>query len=297
MSAIALFWGINWPTMKIALAGVPPWSFRTVCLSAGGLGLLAIARLSGASLKIPRDRWGWLALASLTNITGWHLGTAFGLLTIGGGRAAILAFTMPLWATLIAMVALGDRPTFRRWLGLAAGMAGMAVLLLPETTRLGGAPVGALLVLLAAMSWATGTVIVKAVDWRTTLPTLLGWQQLLGGIPIALGWLVFEHGWFDFADVPRASVIATVYCALIPMVFCYWAYFRVVTLLPASVATLGTLATPVVGVFSSAWVLGERIGPAEILALVLVVLALGLVLLPSRRSHGIRPGARSAMRA
>ena len=64
-----------------------------------------------------------------------------------------------------------------------------------------------------------------------------------------------------------------------PMSFCQWAYFKVVGLLPASVAAIGTLAIPVIGVYSSHLVLGEAVGVSELLALLLVLSALVLVLL------------------
>jgi drug/metabolite transporter (DMT)-like permease len=67
------------------------------------------------------------------------------------------------------------------------------------------------------------------------------------------------------------------------MVFCHWAWFRALEILPASVASIGTLAVPVVGVASSALLIGETLGLAEIAAMVCVVLALALALLgPSR---------------
>ena len=74
-----------------------------------------------------------------------------------------------------------------------------------------------------------------------------------------------------------------VYLFLFPMSFCQWAYFKTVGLLPASVAAIGTLMVPVIGVFSSNLILGEAVGMSELLALVLVVSSLALVLLlPAR---------------
>lgn len=288
LAGITVFWGVNWPLMKLALYDVPPWAFRVLCLAVGGAGLLLVARLNGDTLRVPRDRWRAHLAASLFNITGWHLGTAFALLSIGGGRASILAFTMPLWATLIGTV-LGDRPVGRAWLGLALGMAGMACLVAPEIGRIGGHPLGTALMIGAALSWAIGTVIVKRVAWRTPLTTLLGWQQLVGGLPVVVGWIVFEGAWFEPRAVGLPAALATLYAAVVPMVFCYWAYFRVVELLPTSVATLGTLAIPIVGVLSSALLLGERVGAPEIAALGLVVAALALIAAPRSAPAGPAP--------
>jgi drug/metabolite transporter (DMT)-like permease len=62
------------------------------------------------------------------------------------------------------------------------------------------------------------------------------------------------------------------------MIFCHWAWFRVVAIYPAVVAAIGTLAIPVIGIISSALITGDIIGWDEILSLALVVLALFLVL-------------------
>ena len=62
------------------------------------------------------------------------------------------------------------------------------------------------------------------------------------------------------------------------MIFCHWAWFRLVAILPAAVAAIGTLGIPIVGLFASAVVLGEPVGSAELLALLLVVGGLAILL-------------------
>ncbi len=59
--------------MKIALGEILPWTFRTFCLFLGGLGVLALARVSGSTLAIPIAELRPLILVALLNITGWHL--------------------------------------------------------------------------------------------------------------------------------------------------------------------------------------------------------------------------------
>jgi drug/metabolite transporter (DMT)-like permease len=70
-----------------------------------------------------------------------------------------------------------------------------------------------------------------------------------------------------------------VYIIFLPICYCQWAWIKVVELFPATIASIGTLLIPVLGVFSSALVLGERIGLQEILALVLVLIALMISLI------------------
>ena len=120
---LILFWGLNFPAMKVILSHMDAWTFRTLCLIIGGLGLLAICRANGMCLAVPRSDRGNLMLTALFFITGWHLFSAFGIGLMQAGRAMILGYTMPLWASLLGVVdsgreALrpqGARPGFWAW--------------------------------------------------------------------------------------------------------------------------------------------------------------------------------------
>ncbi len=275
--SITLFWGVNWPAMKLSVNEVPVWAFRTICLLVGGIGLLSICRAFGFSLRVPRAEWRPLLVAAFGNITCWHIFSALGVQHMAPGRASILAFTMPLWAAVIAALWTRVRLTGLTAAALAIGAAGLAVLVVPDWANIVSRPAGPVFMILAAISWAAGTVALKR--YRFTIPTasLAGWQMLLGGIPIFIGAALFDRG-FDPATVSMTGWIAVAYAAIIPMIYCHWAWFRVVSLYPASVAAIGTLAIPVVGVISSAWFIGEEIGWSEIAALALVLAALTLVL-------------------
>ena len=102
------------------------------------------------------------------------------------GRSAILAYTMPIWATMIAAVLLHEPLSRRKLLGLALGISGMAVLIGEQISAVRAAPFGALMILAAAIVWALGTVLLR--KWQPAIPqnTLSGWMMLLGWIPIAL---------------------------------------------------------------------------------------------------------------
>ena len=106
---VTIFWGVAWPVMKVALNEIPPWTFRTISLVCGGAGIMLLAKTKGLSVAVPRDQLIPLMVVSLFNITGWHLGSAYGISLMMAGRAAILGFTMPLWATIIGYFVLGEK--------------------------------------------------------------------------------------------------------------------------------------------------------------------------------------------
>jgi drug/metabolite transporter (DMT)-like permease len=283
LAAITLLWGVNWPIMKLAVTELPVLTFRTICLAGAGAGFVVICRCTGQSFRIPRGELKPLLVVSLCNITLWHVCSAAGLAHLAASRAAIIAFTMPLWATLLAMPVLGERLTWNAAAGLAVGLAGMGALLLPAVDSLLSDPLGPLFMIAAALSWATGTVAVKRYRFTMPVAVLTGWQLLLGGIPVALGAVLFDRD-VDLLLVSHGAWLATAYAVLVATIFCHWAWFKLVRGFPAVAISVGTLAIPVVGVLASAVGLGESVGLDVIVALGLVLSALFLVLiLPALR--------------
>jgi drug/metabolite transporter (DMT)-like permease len=294
--ALTVLWGGNWPAMKLAVREIDPWAFRTVCLLVGGGGLLTLVRAGGHSLRVPPAERGPLALVALFNITGWHLCSAYGLTLIPAGRGAIIAYTMPLWTVLFGRLLIGERITRTRLAALGLGLAGLAVLVAPAAGALGGAPAGTLLVLGAAASWAIGTVLTKARWWTIPTGVLTGWQLVVGAIPIALGAGARLAAAGSGAVLPSpppsvAALLGTGYSTVVGVIFCHWAWFRIVAILPAAVAALGTMGVPIVGLFAGALLLGEPVGARECLALVLVVAALGIPVgqLAGRNAESLPP--------
>jgi len=278
LGSLTLFWGLNWPTMKIVLDEMPVWTFRSLCLIAGGGALLIIARLGGRSLRVPTNEIWPLVVCALFNIVGWHLFSGYGVSLIESGRAAIIAFTMPVWAAVLGWFVLGERLTGTGLIGLALGVLGLAVLMGLDLAHLGAAPMGALFMLGAAMSWAAGTVLMKRHKWSIPVGVLAGWQLMIGAVPVTIGAVLIDPLTNPLA-LSGPAIAAMVYVLVLPMVFCHWAWFSVVRLFPAAIAAAGTLAIPVVGVLSGAIMLGEPLGWREISALVLVCAALVFVLL------------------
>ncbi len=278
LGALSIFWGISWPIMKTALGEIRPWTFRSLCVVLGGLGVLAMARAGRLRSNIPRVEFLPLLIVAFFNTTCWHLGSAYGLIHLKAGRAVIIAFTMPLWASLLGVIVLKERLTISRLVGLGLGMAALAILIGPDLQALGVAPMGVAFMLWAAMSWALGTVLLKRFRWTIPTLSLSGWQLLLGGIPLLLGALVLEPV-SALSLVSWRAALATAYMIVIPVILCGWAWFKVVELFPAGIAAIGTLAIPVVGVFSSAVALGETVGLQEVAALVLMTMAISIVMI------------------
>jgi drug/metabolite transporter (DMT)-like permease len=285
LASLTLAWGFNWTAMKVALSEVPPWTFRSLCLGLGAAVLFSALRAGGQRLTLPTGQWRGLWLLALLNITSWNMLVAFGVGMIPSGRAAILAYTMPVWAVPLSVWLLGERITGAKLFGLALGLGGLALLLGESFVSLGAAPLGSLLVLGAALSWALGTVMQKRFPVSLPAGPYTAWIMLLGGVPIFIGALLFE----DFRDLGRVSLapaLGTAYNVFIAFAFAHWAWIKIATSVPVSVFSISMLLIPVVGVVSGMLFLGERPTWAEYGALVLVLGALVTVMRPRRAAPG-----------
>jgi len=281
LGALTLAWGLNWAAMKVALAEVPPWLFRSMCLGLGSAVLFLVLRLGGQKIPWPRGQWRRLWTLAILNITGWNILVAYGLTMIPSGRASILAYTMPALAIPLSVWLLGERLTVAKAIGLALGLGGLALLLGEAYVAIGAAPLGSLLVLGAAVSWAFGAVLQKKYPVAMAPGPYTAWIMLLGGVPIYIGAALLEDP-RALATVSAGAWLGTAYNVLIAFAFAHWAWIKLATSVSVTVFSLSILVIPAVAVLGGIVLLGERPTAAEITALVLVLGSLATVVAPAR---------------
>jgi drug/metabolite transporter (DMT)-like permease len=277
---LTLIWGCNWPVLKMGVTELAPLTFRGLTLPLAALGMLGVARLCGDSVRVPPGWWlRVIALAAL-NIAVWNGFVLFGVQQMPAGRSAILAYTMPVWATGIGALVLHERLSSRKLIGLVLGTLGMALLLGEDIAVIRRAPLGAAMILIASIGWACGTVLLR--KWKPPMAqnALSGWMMLLGWLPLGLLAPLLDpqplgHTLEQLS--PRAW-FALAYNVLLAGTLAHWAWFTLARTLPVSVSSLASLPVPVVGVFAGILLLDERPGTQEWAALMLVVLALFVVL-------------------
>lgn len=283
VAVLGLTWGCNWPVLKLGVTELAPLTFRATTLPFAAVALLAIAKLSGESVAIPRAWWLRIALLALFNITGWNVFAVFGVQHLPAGRSSIIAYTLPIWSVLFSLWLLHEPLSGRKIVGLVAGIAGLAVLLGFEAINVQRAPIGTLLMLGAAMSWGFGTVLLRR--WAPPLPhsALTGWMMLLGWIPVGLSAPVVDRDWSSaLATMSGVAWFAVLYNIFMSGAIANWVWFRMARGLPVAVSSLSSLPVPVIGVLSGMLFLGERPGASEFVALALVLVSVASVMWPER---------------
>lgn len=280
---LTFFWGINWPIMKLALADFQVMDFRAINVSASAFGFLIIAIVKKRNLMPTKRDWIGLVPAALLNITAWNALILWGVSQMASGRAAILGYTMPIWATLITVVVVRERLSHRQIFGLAAGMGAMLLLLVQDYRLIGQNPLGTASCIAAAFCWGAGTVIVRHYRFSLATSAMTAWLQGLGVLPIlVIAYLTAETDW---QNIGWASWTALAYNCTIAGVFCYYAWYRIAGQVPIVVSTVSTLMIPVLGVITGMVLLDEQPGPYEFSALVLVVFAVFFVVIPKRKAQ------------
>lgn len=272
----AIGWGLNWPIIKLLLRDWPPLFSRGTAGLFAAAALFAYAAGKRDRLAAPSGAWPKLIGLSFTNVFAFMGFSVIALKWLTPGEGALLVYTMPLWATLLAWPLRGVRPGARAILALAFCLAGTLVLFSESVTTLSGDKLpGILLSLAAAVLFALGTV---AAEEALPMPPVVStaWQVLLGSAPMVA--LSFA---FETPDPTRLTMIgfaAWAYMATIPMGLCYLAWFSAMRPLSPTVASTGSLLVPVVGVLASAPILGVALTVQDFVALALTLTGVALVI-------------------
>ena len=259
-------WGFNWPVTKYLLSELPPLTMRgtTGVIGAGLLAGLAI--LSGQSLRVPREIWPRLVLAAFFNVGCWMTLMGLALLWLPASEAALIAYTMPVWASVLAWPILGERPNLLRVISLVMAFAGLSAImggngLAASMEKLPGI----IMALGGAFGFAVGTVLAKKLPLNLPPLSAAAWQIGIGSLPVAIVGLFVEKA--DVAALSNLGWILIVYSTVIQFCVAYVSWFAALARLPASVAAIGTMAVPVIGVIASAVALHEPLGVGQITAL------------------------------
>ena len=268
-------WGFNWPVTKYLLGELPPLTLRGVTGMIGALLLAVFAVICRQSLKIPRDQWPRLVVAAVLNVTGWMVLMGLALVWLPVSEAALIAYTMPVWASMVAWPVLGERPTVLRTISLVMAFAGLASIMGGNgfTASVEKLP-GILMALGGAIGFALGTVLAKKLPIKLPPITAAAWQIGIGCLPVAIVGLAIETTHLE--EVTELGWFLVFYATVIQFCVAYVSWFAALARLPASVAAIGTMAVPVIGVVASAIALHEPLGPGQIAALILTLCAVVL---------------------
>jgi probable blue pigment (indigoidine) exporter len=271
LTAVApVTWGTTYVVTTEWLPPDRPLLAATVRALPAGLLLVAAGRV------LPRGAWWWKAAVLGT----LNIGAFFALLFVAayrlpGGVAAVLGAVQPLVVALLALPLLGQPLRARTFVLGAAGVTGVALVVLTDAARLDAA--GVLAGLAGTVCMGTGVVLTKR--WGRPVPVLAftGWQLAAGGLVLLPLTLAVEG---LPSAVTAGEVGGFLYLAVVNTALAYLLWLRGIGLLPADRVSFLALLSPVVAAAAGWVLLGQSLGPLQLAG---VVLALGSVVLAQRR--------------
>lgn len=284
--AVYLIWGSTYLAIRFAIETIPPLLMAAARNLLAGAVLFAWARRRAPSPPTARQ-WRATALVGGLLLLGGNGAVVWAEQRVPSGLTALLVALVPIWMVLLDWWRQGGtQPGARVFVGLALGLAGMVVLVGPETF-LGGTPVdhlGAAVLVVGTLSWAIGSLASRSADLPSS-PLLATAMEMVagGGLLLAAGTARGEWPLLHLGAVSMRSAFSLGYLVVFGSLVAFTAYvwlLRVTT--PARVSTYA-FVNPAVAVVLGWALAGEPLVPRTILATTVIVAAVAVITWSPRR--------------
>ena len=264
---LILIWSSVWSIFRIAIEAIPPLSFRVIIGLPAFVLLLFLGFKKVKTVRVPKNDWKPLLLISFFNVTLWQVLMLYGISMLGGGRAAVLTYTMPVWATIFASIFGYEKINISIIISLVFGMIG--IFFLSIEINIFENIVGFLITLSAGLSWAIGTMIVKYGGIKSDGLIVAGWQQFIGIIPIIPFALYFDLN--NFGSIDYRHVLVIFYGIFLSSAYTYWAYFTILQKFSVNVISISVMAVPILAILIDYFFIDVQFSELDLFALIFIV--------------------------
>lgn len=281
--AIYIVWGSTYLAIRFAVETMPPFltaGFRF--LIAGGV-LYIFRRLRGDKAPL-RLEWRSAAIVGLFLLVGGNGGVMWAEQRVASGIAALLIASVPLWIALLdALRPGGRRPD--RWVivGVLAGFAGIIILIGPaQLIGIQGEvdPVGAMVLLLAALSWAAGSLYNRGAKLPDSPLLGTGMEMLVGSLGLfILGTATGEWSQMEFTSFSTRSLLGFAYLVVFGSWVGFASYVWLLRVAPTMLVSTYAYVNPLVAIFLGSLLAGEALTPRVVLAVMFILGSVVLITL------------------
>ncbi len=265
-------------------AGIPPllgMGLRFLVAAAIMMAIIA-ARDGMSSLKIGWPELRGSAVMGLLLLAGGNGLVAIAEETVPSGLAALIVGAVPLWFVMLRFGG-GDRPNLLTWLGVLVGFGGIAAISLPRGGIEGVEAWGVVVILVATISWATGSYLSPRLNLPRRTMVAVTYEMLTGGLIMTIGSVAFRSTrTFNPADVPADGWIALAYLVVFGSLLGFTAYAYALANAPLSLVGTYAYVNPVVAVILGWAILAEPITSVVVGGGALVVLGVAMVVTAER---------------
>jgi len=283
-----------WGTAMVAMKGVIP---HTTPLFMAGVRLVPAGMLVvGAAVAMGRPQpkswaaWLWIGLFALIDGALFQGFLAEGLVRTTAGLGSVMIDSQPLAVALLSLWLFGERIGLWGWLGLFIGVLGISLIGLPDAWILNFVHAGTIttlgnfqqlfesgewLMLLAALSMAVGTVLIRFVCRHADPVAATGWHMILGGLPLfALSTRVESQQW---VNLDLAGWIALGYSTVFGSAIAYGLFFYFASSGNLTSLSSLTFLTPVFALLFGNLLLSETLSPLQWVGVCLTLVSIYLI--------------------
>ncbi len=278
-AAVYIIWGSTYLAIRFAIETLPPFLMAGVRFLIAGGALYLWVRWRGTGRPEPRHWLGATVVGGLL-LWGGNGGVVWAEQTVPSGLAALMVATVPLWMVLIDWWRPGGtQPARIVLLGLVFGLVGMVLLVDLEETRSGAIHgVGALVLILASLSWASGSLYSRHANLPRSPFLATAMEMVMGGALLtAAGLARGELGSFDPAQVSGRSVAAVIYLIIFGSIIAFTAYIWLLRVVPPAKAGTYAYVNPVVAVALGWARADEAVTWRTVIAATIIILAVVLI--------------------
>jgi drug/metabolite transporter (DMT)-like permease len=287
--AVYVFWGMTYLAMRVAVEDIPPYLMAGSRFVLAGTILYAVARRRGDDTPT-WPNWKAAFLIGGFLLLGGNASVAWAEQRVSSGLAALLIGVMPIWMVSLEWLRGGSRPRLNVIAGLLLGALGVGLLVLPqggsETVDL----LGAVVLILAAASWAWGSVISKTSGLPKSPFMATSMEMIAGGtLCVLVGVLAGELGDFSPAQISGEALMAWLFLVIFGSLVAFTAFIWLLGVV--SIAKVGTYAyvNPVVAVLLGWAILGEAVTITTVFAAILILCGVAMVNLDWKRAAQSAP--------
>ncbi len=274
---VYVFWGMTYLAMRVAVEDIPPYLMAGSRFVLAGALLYAWARRRGDGPPT-RKQWRAAAVVGAFLLLGGNASVAWAEQRVPSGLAALLIGVMPIWMVALDWLRSGSRPSRQVLLGLLLGAVGVALLVLPQDGGNGVDLLGAAVLVLAAASWAWGSVISRSAPLPTSPFLATSMEMIAGGVIIlTVAVIAGEPQDFSVAQVSGRAALAWLFLVVFGSLVAFTAYIWLLGVV--SIAKAGTYAyvNPIVAVILGWAMLGEPITARTVIAAIVILVGVALV--------------------
>jgi drug/metabolite transporter (DMT)-like permease len=279
LAIVYVVWGSTYFAIALVVQTMPPLLTAGVRFLSAGLILASVIALRDRpSLRVTRRQLAGASLVGLLLLAGANGLVNLGERTVASGLTALIVASIPLWIVVLRLVA-GEHVGRDVILGVTVGLVGVAVLVVPDGISGQTDPVGLVMLLGAALLWATGSFISPRLDLPRSVWASTAYQMIAAGLVLlVLGPVLGETRGVDISRFSTASLLGLAYLIVFGSLVAFSAYTWLLQNAPVSLVSTYAYVNPVIAVFLGTLFLTEPITPAMLAGAVLILAAVAFIL-------------------